>query len=921
MENVDLLFAGIIRFSLIAFVLLAACLCVIRLMRQPLERVRLIEASLLALVVTLLLGVADVVPTVDLALLPAAESAEGIAAPVEMARALAIEAQQNEQESTHSSSTHHAPAATEVSDDVTVAANLISVPSDPTALAEPTRRYSFTQLLRKTFILTFLVISLLNLVYLAVGLIATRRLVRRSRPLTGVTLARVERIVLGFPTQRQVSFASSSSIDVPMVVGIWRPTVLLPESLARADADPLRLEHSVAHEWGHLELHDLVTWQLASLCQVFLWIQPGYWILRRELRVAQDQLADQFASEQTRDHTTYATTLLELSRARQRLLPGALTMADGKSNLYRRIEMLMNEKFRLARATRKSIVLPLAVLFLAAGGLLTSLQLTHAAFPAVLAPVYQPAENDENDVAEKDDDHRKAVDHEKSAEHSGVVLDADTGKPIAGVTVTVTRMESADWRELAVTESTTDENGKYTFTIPPEQLSLRLLYIMFDVDHPQYARRHCGSYGYGMIVKNLENGEQPWFSEFKMVRGEKIIGRLVDQDSQPIAGAQIRCNSAPTTGYDRIRSSSIDAVSDKDGRFELVTTHDGMTKISIIPLEHCMKHINVGQQRGDLGDITLTEGFPIQGVVTDAEGNPMSGLWVNITPEEDRREASYEMKRSAQTDQQGKFQSRPLKPGKYLLEVETKATGALEKLQYANFHDTPPPAMFVNRSVNVSADSARQPLLIQAVPHVLITAQFFKPDGEISGGHSPSISGSFDGQRMWIRGGKRTGKGAFQLMAPHGFEDAELRFVTNEHSGLMIQFEGGNLSPQDVYRFDRLEEDIDNIRIVRHPAGILKLDIVDESGEQIKGSGIFAHYELDQGASDEMKMGTQIGWNREDGLFRLSSIVPGTPVSISFSAPGFQTHQEEFTMKESERRTVTIKLKKEEEDQEPAAGT
>ena len=40
------------------------------------------------------------------------------------------------------------------------------------------------------------------------------------------------------------------------------------------------------------------------------------------------------------------------------------------------------------------------------------------------------------------------------------MIDADTGKPIAGVTVTVTRMVSSDWRELAVTQSLTDEQGK-----------------------------------------------------------------------------------------------------------------------------------------------------------------------------------------------------------------------------------------------------------------------------------------------------------------------------------------------------------------------------------------------------------------------------------------------------------------------------
>ena len=195
------------------------------------------------------------------------------------------------------------------------------------------------------------------------------------------------------------------------------------------------------------------------------------------------------------------------------------------------------------------------------GGLMASLELTHASTP-ILAAEGQPVAKAENKSEDKTVDKKeeaKAPAQEnsgdsskptKSAEHSGVVIDADTGKPIAGATVTVTRMTSNDWRELAVTESLTDERGKYTFTIPPDQLSEGSLYIMFDVDHPQYARRHCGSYGYGMIVSNLKAGEQPWFSELKMVQGEKIVGRLLDAKQRPVAGASLRCDTRPKSGGD-----------------------------------------------------------------------------------------------------------------------------------------------------------------------------------------------------------------------------------------------------------------------------------------------------------------------------------------------------------------------------------
>ena len=389
MGTVELLFAGILRFSLIAFVLLGASLCVVRLMKQPLERIRLIQISLLAVLVTLVLSVADVGPTVDLALLPAIEPSETIASRNEAVAAVVVDAKPNGSEPAQPSPRTNELAATEVSHDASAALDLARESSGATT-TEATGGFAFQPLLRNTLTGAFLLISFLHLAYLAFGFIATRRLVSSAKPLSEVARARVERIIGDFLTQRHVRFVTSNSIDVPMVVGLWHPTILLPARLTRPDADSLELKHSLAHEWCHVELYDLVTWQLASLCQTFLWVQPCYWILRRELRVAQDQLADQFAIEQTHEHATYATTLLELSSARQRALPGTLTMAGGRSNLYRRIEMLMNEKFRMVRVTRKSILLSFAVLFVAAGGLLTSLQLTHAASTTDSAPANPP---------------------------------------------------------------------------------------------------------------------------------------------------------------------------------------------------------------------------------------------------------------------------------------------------------------------------------------------------------------------------------------------------------------------------------------------------------------------------------------------------------------------------------------------------
>ncbi len=76
MSNVDLLFVGILRFCAIAFVMLTATQLTLRLLKQPLERIRLIQISLLALFATIFAGVAGVVPSIEFAMLPAADTSQ-----------------------------------------------------------------------------------------------------------------------------------------------------------------------------------------------------------------------------------------------------------------------------------------------------------------------------------------------------------------------------------------------------------------------------------------------------------------------------------------------------------------------------------------------------------------------------------------------------------------------------------------------------------------------------------------------------------------------------------------------------------------------------------------------------------------------------------------------------------------------------
>ena len=230
---------------------------------------------------------------------------------------------------------------------------------------------------KSTIVIGFVVISSVQAVYFLFGYFLTVRLVASAAPLELWD----PQVINEFRTElaeNRVRLAMSERISIPIASGILFPTIVLPKQLLRGKIDPVRIRHSLDHEWKHIERKDLITWQLVGVCQILLWPQPFYWMLRRELRLSQDQIADQFATRREEEQVAYATTLVEFSKASHSALLGALSMTGNKSNLYRRVEMLLNTEFKVAGFSRKRIVFGFASLMAVASCLLPSLQLTHA---------------------------------------------------------------------------------------------------------------------------------------------------------------------------------------------------------------------------------------------------------------------------------------------------------------------------------------------------------------------------------------------------------------------------------------------------------------------------------------------------------------------------------------------------------------
>ncbi|HEX3150108.1 MAG TPA: M56 family metallopeptidase [Gemmataceae bacterium] len=187
----------------------------------------------------------------------------------------------------------------------------------------------------------------------------------------------------------------------PICFGIVRPRVLAPAALLAQGDGPL-LRAVLAHELAHLGRRDPLAGWLLGLARAAYFVCPWLAGLRREVRVAQECLADASAIAHGAGPTEYAELLIRMARARPAPL-GSAGARGSSSELYRRVTMLLRTQGRVeARCPRRWAV--------ALGGGLTALAILAAGLAIQPASAAEPEKKpaDKKEVEKKDVEKKEA---------------------------------------------------------------------------------------------------------------------------------------------------------------------------------------------------------------------------------------------------------------------------------------------------------------------------------------------------------------------------------------------------------------------------------------------------------------------------------------------------------------------------------
>jgi uncharacterized protein (TIGR03435 family) len=179
-----------------------------------------------------------------------------------------------------------------------------------------------------------------------------------TRPAPIEWLRAMDRLRARLGLARAVGLRVSAMVKSPVVIGAWRPLVLVPVGMLTG-LPASQLEALLMHELAHIHRHDYLVNLLQSVAEALLFYHPAVWWVSSQIRKERECCCDDAAVAMSGDVMEYVSALAELAASRPMRL--SAVAANGGS-LADRIARLLGER-RPATGKRGTV---LAVVLLAA---------------------------------------------------------------------------------------------------------------------------------------------------------------------------------------------------------------------------------------------------------------------------------------------------------------------------------------------------------------------------------------------------------------------------------------------------------------------------------------------------------------------------------------------------------------------------
>lgn len=601
--------------------------------------------------------------------------------------------------------------------------------------------------------------------------------------------------------RRHVRLVESLDIQSPAVIGIVKPTLLLPAGFQRKFENH-ELRFIFLHELAHLKRGDTVVQWIVAVLQSLHWFNPVVWLVLGRIRAdregATDALVLSHAGEEEKErYGLMLVKLLEHFSGRYSLAP-TVGVLEGREHIKRRFSLISRFK---KGGYRWSVLGILLVVMLSVVGL------TKAA-----PKTAESAKEEKTDQKTKSEVSSDVVADAQYSEKLVVHVVGPDNQPLEGVAVTVTGLRTRENRAsyYGVQSSpaqTTDAQGNATVSYPPrlgpEDYKVGTVIVSatkdgfctswteLSIDEAKPVRMERGT----LVAFAVEPQSGQKFERIKvLLRGNMRYDHLVSWKYSPDGQT---ASAALPDGHYQVRLA---ALGPKEkicfSKPVLCVVRDGSFTIDGGP------GMTVDRDSAELSPILLPmkKGVSVAGSLHANIPRPIKNGWVaacvtSPVSYSTNEELSTQWSVSADVDEDGNFTLPDLPTG--VMSIVAGCDGYVSKeTDYNQLHPNP----------MVIAGDSRRPLHLQMQPTGSVLLEVLTPEGKPLPGATVSFSPN------------QTIGGSSSLFGLRLDSAASLRGKQRPEYSLFVQ--------QFIEKFSRKTDDRGIVEIQGLPPGLQTFNVV-----------------------------------------------------------------------------------------------
>jgi len=165
---------------------------------------------------------------------------------------------------------------------------------------------------------------------------------RTAEPVTALWQQRVDALAAKLDIQTLVELAQSSLISAPIVMGYFKPIILVPVGMF-SGLTTEQLEAILVHELMHVRRGDYLVNVLQSALEALYFFNPFAWIMSANIRREREHCCDDGVLSSQGNAMAYVRALAMLEEAKLSRAGVSLSLAEEKNQLLKRIKRIMEK--------------------------------------------------------------------------------------------------------------------------------------------------------------------------------------------------------------------------------------------------------------------------------------------------------------------------------------------------------------------------------------------------------------------------------------------------------------------------------------------------------------------------------------------------------------------------------------------------